>query len=345
VRTACAGLPRVGLLLSGGEDARAVLGAVPEEVRVRAFTYADWESREVRIARLAAEAYGAEFVFGRREPDHYLAGLPEVARLLGSNNMLIDVHGYGFHRRLGLRELPLVLGGLSSDSFLKAHHAPGRGGADQPFTPPRLPLLRDDLVREVAERRTAFRRWLAEMRPDSAREWESIWPFSVRKHGGNLHGNRRMFASHEPYHGNAVVKIAAGVPLRWKYHRALFLRAMRPFLRKAWYVPHANYRYPYFGRYANLPLVAGLAVGRGVRALVKGEVRARHRPWPKWRTVVDSGAMHRVRREHPLLESPLRAVFDERAEPLEEIVSREWHPLRQILLLQLVYLTGPDRPR
>lgn len=339
VRDACAGFPLVGILLSGGEDARAVLGAVPTGTRVRAFTYADWENREVRVARRVAERYGAEFVFGKREPGHYLEAMTEVAALLGSQHMFIDIHGYGFHERLGLRELPVVLGGLSSDSFLKAYHAPGEGGAEESFRPPPLPLIRADLVEAVVERRDAFRRWLGEMRPESAREWEKIWPFSMRKHGANYHGNRRMFASHEPYHANRVVKLAADAPLRWKYHRRLFLDATRPFLRRAWDIPHAGWRYPYFGRYPNLALTAVLRLTRGARALATGELRARQGPWPKWRRVVASPAMARLQAEHPLLDTPLAELFTTRsAAEIARVVRREWHPHRELLLLQLAYL-------
>ena len=340
VAATCGGESVVGLLLSGGEDARAVLGAVPEGVRVRAVTFADWENREVRVARRVAEAYGAEFSFGRRAPDHYLRGFPTVGALLGAGNMFIDVHGYGFHDALGLRDLPVVLGGLSSDSFLKAYHAPDPRRGGESFPVPRFPLVDPALLEEVAVRRTAYRRWLAQIRPESAGEWERIWPFSMRKHGGNLHGNRRLFASHEPYHANAVVKVAAGVPLRWKRDRALFHRAMRPLLRRSWNVPHAQLRYPFFGRYANLPLGAGLAVARALRSVVTGELRAKQGPWPKWRRVVASEEMRRRRAEYPVLEGPLAPLFTPGApEELERSVSRMWHPLQQMLLLQLSYLT------
>jgi hypothetical protein len=284
VGAACEGCAEVGLLLSGGEDARAVLGAVKPGVRVRAFVYADWENREVKVARAVARAYGAECTFGRREPDHYVGGVEPVARMIGAHNNFMDVHGWGFHDRLGLHDLPVVLGGLSSDSFLKAGHAPAGSVDGDAFSLPNAEVIRPELRDAVVQRRLEFRRWLAEVRPTTATEWEKLWPFTQRKHSGNVHGNRRLFATHEVYHAVAVVTLAASVPQEWKHNRRLFHEAMKPLFRRSWYVPHARWRFPYFGHVANVPLSAALRITRGVRALATGQVRARHQPWPKWRT-------------------------------------------------------------
>lgn len=334
----CAGVPEAALLLSGGEDARAVLGAVPDGVRVRAFVYADWENREVRVARAVARAYGATLTFGQRTPDHYVDGMESVARMIGSHNLFMDVHGWGFHERLGLRGFPVVLGGLSSDSFLKAEHAPAHP-ADGTFTLPPASIIRPELLEQVVARRLAFRAWLAEWRPRSAAEWEVLWPFTQRKHSANLHGNRRMFASQEPYHANAVVALAAAVPTEWKRHRRLFHAAMKPLFRRSWAVPHSRWRFPYFGAAANLPLTAGLRITRGVRALVTRQVRARQQPWPKWRLVARSPAADAKLHRYAIWDSPLRGVFaDPSADAVLASVRGEWHPLRQMILLQLGYL-------
>lgn len=339
VEAICAGLPEVALLLSGGEDARAVLGAVPDGVRVQSFVYADWENREVRVARAAARAYGASLTFGRRSPDHYVGGLEPVAAMIGSHNLFMDVHGWGLHAHLGLEAFPAVLGGLSSDSFLKAEHAPDAPVPGSLALPP-AGNIRPELLAEVMERRLAFRRWLAEVRPGTAAEWESLWPFTQRKHSANLHGNRRLFASQEPYHANAVVAIAAAVPTEWKRNRRLFHAAMKPLFRRSWAVPHARWRFPYFGVAANLPLTVGLRVTRGVRALLTGEMRARQQPWPKWRTVARSEAAAAKFERYAVWDSPLRDVFtDPSPEVVMATIHDGWHSLRQLVLLQLAYLT------
>ncbi|HEX8276390.1 MAG TPA: asparagine synthase-related protein [Longimicrobiaceae bacterium] len=348
VRAACEGETTVGLLLSGGEDSRAVLGAVPAGVGVRAFVFGDRENREVRVARAVARAHGAELEVGCRHPDHYVRGFAEVAALVGSGQLFMDVHGWGFHESLGIRDLPVVLGGLSSDSLLKADKlgestSGSAAGADRirAELPPTAPV-REELVAAVAERRAAFRHRLAELRPESAAEWERVWPFSMRKHAANVHGNRRLFAAHEAFHCNAVVKVAAAVPVGWKKDRTLFHRAMRPFFARTWHVPHSRWRYPYFGRAANLALLPGLAAARAVRALATGELRARQGPWPKWSKVAGSRAADDLRRAHPLLASPLAEVFAPGA--TEDDVARAmregWHPLRRLIALQAAYLLG-----
>lgn len=336
--TACGEHPRVGLLMSGGEDSRAVLGALPSSVEAKAVTYAEWESREVRVARAASASYGAELTVGLRRATHYVDGFEAVAGMVGSGHLFVDVHGYGLHEPLGLSALPLVLGGLSSDSLLKANYHRVRCGA--PVETPNVPVVRPELLREVALRRTAFRDRLAAIRPHSADEWDTLWPFSMRKHGGNLDGNRRLFRSHEAYHAMDVLRVAAAAPVGWKRHRRLFLAAMRPFLRPAWRVPHAEYRFPYFGRAGNMALFPVLALARGARALTKGEVHARHRPWPRWNVLAERAADSAGARGEALRGSPVGAIF---AETDTERISRAvdgWYALRRLMLMQLAHVAG-----
>lgn len=341
VAAGCQGAAEVGVLLSGGEDSRAVLGAMPTAVGVHGFVYADWESREVRVARAAARAYGARVTVGWRTPDHYMEGMEAVSSLIGGQNLFMDVHGWGFHERLGIQALPRVFGGFSADSLLKgSYDAPARPGRDTP-----VPTgLRPELVREAAARHEAHRERVERARGAPAAEWYRLWPFSMRKHPANFHGNRRMFANHEPFHAAAVVDLAASVPAAWKQRRRLFHAAMKPLFRPSWYLPHSSWRFPYFGAAANVPLWVGLRATRGVRALVAGEVRARQQPWPKWRTVARSDAAAARFREHAPWDSPLREVFTDPA-PDAVLASMRgaWHPLGQLMLLQLSYLTRIPR--
>jgi hypothetical protein len=335
LQVTCDGLHEVGLLLSGGEDSRAVLAALPGSVQVQGFTYADRDNREVRVARAAARAYGANVIFGRRTPNHYLDGLEVVASLMGSAKLFLDVHGWGFHQQLGICRLPVVLGGLSGDALLKAYYA---YKDVLPIPVPWFPGLRGELVRAVTARHEQYRDQLVALRPHSAREWYRLWPAAMRKHAGNLHGNRRLFASHEPFHANAITRLAAAAPQAWKHHRRLFHQAMRPLFRRSWYVPHARWRYPYFGWYVNLPLAAGLRIARGIRDLATGELRARQGPWPKWWEVAQSPAAQAKWRAYPLHDSPLASMFDTAQAGIQNSVQR-WPAPHQLILMQLSYLT------
>jgi hypothetical protein len=348
VAVAVEGRVSVGLLLSGGEDSRAVLGALPKGVAVTGFTYADEENREVRSARRVARAYGARFVFGRREADHYVRGMEPVAALVGSQNEYIDAHGYGFHTRLGLAELDVVLGGLSSDALLKADNVPPRHFAQvmrgevpeiRRLPVPTMAGIRPGLLEAAAERRNAFRHKLAELRPESADEWSRIYPFTMRKYAANHHGNRRMFRAHEPFMSNAVVKLAATVPQRWKLHRRLFHRAVRPLLAPSWYVPHTRNRFPSLPGPANAVARPLLGLARDVRALAGGRWGANQESWPVWERLVQSPAMAQAEARHPVLDSALRLVIDAADEEQARAAIRGWGARQRLTALQLAYLT------
>lgn len=346
LRLACDGHPLVGLLLSGGEDSRAVLGALPDGVRVRGFTFAESENREVRTARRVARAYGVEMVFRPRDPEHYLQWMPQLAGMSGTQNRYIDAHAYGFHEWLGIRELPLVLGGLSSDALLKADNVAlwarrkldrGEAPGTRPARVPPRAGIRAELLQAVAERRDAFTAWVAELRPESADEWSRIYPFTMRRYAANVHGNRRLMRIHEPFQSNAVVRIAAGVPQRWKLDRKLFRAAVRPFLRRSWWVPHTRNRMPYLPRGVEPVVRPALGLLRAARALATGAWGVEQESWPVWERLAARGAIARELDRFPVSASPVAAVF-ERAGAADAAV-RAWPAVHQVAALQLAYLT------
>ncbi len=347
LRLACDGHPLVGLLLSGGEDSRAVLGALPPGVRVRGFTFAESENREVRTARRVARAYGVEMVFRPRDPGHYLQWMPQLAGMSGTQNRYIDAHAYGFHEWLGIRDMPLVLGGLSSDALLKGDNVAlwarrkldrGEAPGTRPTRVPQRAGIRPELLRQVAERRDAFTAWLAELRPESADEWSRIYPFTMRRYAANVHGNRRLMRIHEPFQSNAIVKIAAGVPQGWKLDRKLFHAAVRPFLRRSWWVPHTRNRMPYFPRRVEPVVRPALGLLRDARALATGTLRVEQESWPVWEKLAATGAIARELDRFSVSASPVAAVF-EQPDAADAMVRDGWPAVNQVAALQLAYLT------
>lgn len=345
LRVTCADKDTVGILLSAGEDSRAVLGAIPDGPQVRGFIYADWENREVKVARRVAAAYGGDLIVGIRHPEHYMRGMETAAKVVGSQHRFIDVHGFGFHRDLELDQVPVVLGGYSADSLLKAQYAKvklPRGqrstGSGATVTIPKLAGVRNELLIEVADRRERWRQRLLEYRPNSADEWLSLWPFSLRKTSSNLHGNRRLFRIHEPFMCNRVVKLAAVVPRKWKRKRRLFLAAFRRYLAPAWHIPHARSLFPYFGFYSNLVLGAGVRFGRHVRARASSTTGVHHGPWPDRDVEVRSGLMAEKRWAYPVTGTTLEQLFSGTAAEYESIVRDGWTANQQFLLLELAYL-------
>ncbi|HET7275851.1 MAG TPA: hypothetical protein VFI91_11855 [Longimicrobiaceae bacterium] len=341
----CDGLDTVGILLSAGEDSRVVLGAIPPGPLVKAFIFADRENREVEVTRRVAAAYGARFVMGTRHQHHYLAALETTSSMVGSQHRFIDVHGAGFHKELGLDQLPVVLGGFSSDTLLKAQYATARlpkgqnawkRGTSDGIAIPALPGVKSDLLDEVAARREGWRERLAPYRPDSAGEWLNLWPFSMRRASGNFPGNRRLFRTHEPFMSNPVVKIAAAVPQKWKMNRRLFHIAMRPYLERSWNIPHGRSLYPYFGFYSNLALGAGVRFARSVRARINATSGDHHGPWPDRKVEVRSELMAEKRARYPVHGTALEAMFD-------TDLSDGWVPNQQLLLLELAFIVHHPR--
>ena len=353
---ALAGVDRAGMLLSAGEDSRAVLGAVPRGVAIDAFTFADWESREVGIARRIARAYGASFTLGLRGFGHYLEGLEPVARFVGSQHQFIDVHAWQLHERLGLVDLPVVLGGFSSDVLLKGYYSPTKArrsqpqkkhpGEHDPLRVQRIPGVRAELLDEAVERRERRRGALRELRPNSATEWMRIWPFGVRKPAAAFLGHRRLFRAHEPFMSNAVVKLSAAIPTEWKLDRRLFSSAMRPYLFPSRYIPHARNMFPYYGLYTSLTLGAAVGIGRLVSDVAHGRIGRHQGPWPDWWKLVRSDLFTDRLRRHPIGSARSAAIFaDQSPEAIERLVRERWTPKRQLMFLQLAYLTRDEVAR
>lgn len=349
VALALEGRDAAGLMLSGGEDARAVLGAVPRGFPLRAFVYAEGDRREVRAARRVARAYGVPLTFAPRPPGHDLVHVDAVAALVGTQNQFIDVHGYALHASMGIDQLPVVLGGFSSDALLKADNVPPRaakrvsGGGQAGFRtllPPALPGVRAELLDEARVRRDAYRRSLTELRPSSADEWSFIYPFSMRKYASNVHGSRRLWRMHEPYMSNPVVQLAASVPQAWKVGRRLFHRAMQPLLAPSWYVPHTRNRLPYFSPRVNAAVRPLLGAARDVRALATGQWGVDQESWPVWSDLVASRWMHEAEARHPVVDSAVASVFaGDSPAAIAEAVQAGWAPHGRLALLQLAYLT------
>jgi hypothetical protein len=339
VEAATAGVHRAAVLLSGGEDSRTVLAAVPERVEIRGVVYAEWESREMRIARRVGRAHGARVDRATRPHDHYSARFPDMARIAGSTHQFTDIHGLGLDISPPLATFPVVLGGLSADSLVKACHAPKHTG----FRSPRLPGLRPDLLEAVDERRSRHLEWLRRWRPETADEWMWLWPFAMRHYSGNVAGARRQFRSWQPYHSTAVLDVAAVAPQRLKRRRRLFRRAMRPLLRRTAWVPHARHHFPYLGPVGNVLAVPWLEAGRAVRDLVTRERGLRHKSWPPWGAVARSPGMREQERSLPVVDTPLGEIF-ERAQPAAVDGARaQWTSLSRLKLVELAYLLEVHR--
>jgi len=234
-------MSKVAILLSGGEDSRAVLSMLPRHIERNSFVFADSFNIEARIAKMVAKIDGCSFSFTRRSKGHYLKHFPNTSWLSGSGGQFHHLHAYGFHEALNLQAFTAVLGGFSSDALIKASHAPLR------YWPNKVPrvvqvlardnersfqdhgFFRKDALAEVANRRRLHLELIKQFRDRSASEWFELWPASMNTDHPFLAGNRRIFSSYEPFTSIDAIKISSAIPRSGKSIASFFSQQWSPF--------------------------------------------------------------------------------------------------------------------
>src|SRR5699024_12696651 len=90
---------------------------------------------------------------------------------------------------------------------------------------------------------------------ESAEEWVELWPSSMNRNIPNIHANRRLFKSYEPFLSNEIVKVSARIPQKWKLNRNLFNMIAKPYLKNSKWVLHGDGWYPYYSYKFNLIII------------------------------------------------------------------------------------------
>jgi hypothetical protein len=331
VRGVAADVDEMGLLLSAGEDSRAVLGMMEGARPVVCVHFADQgpEGRETRLARLVAKAYGARFEVAYRTPTAYLDHLGRMTALVDAQQSYMEGHAVPLAGSSSLSRLPVVLTGHLADRMLKP--LIGKVGVvAQPLG------LRREIEEEMRARRAQHLADTLRLRPESGRQWVWRWPSPQGGSTGFRQSNRRLFRVAEPFMSDAVVLAASCLPEDWKEERRVFHEAMRPFLARAWYIPHGDPRMPYFGPGANRVLTPTLLAVRKVsRLLRRPEPDVNDTAWPSFDRLVASEAMMRSRASH--LDSP---ALDLLADPRR--LPATWGALKHLRWLQLVQTWRPE---
>lgn len=258
------GMPHIAQFISGGEDSRVISALLPKELNRQAFIFLDSMNREGVRAKKAAAAYGAEFNLYTRNKTHYLDILPAAADMVGDGAEYFHAHSLKLANKAKLEEYPAVFGGFCSDSLLKAACiVQPRLMSRFPFMPQikRKGLLRGDpvdnsifrkeLLQELRKRREVRLDFIKKYRNESAEEWFELWPSSMNDASPNVHVNRRLFRSYEPFMANGVVKISAAVPQKWKLNRRIFHKMAKPYFKQTKWLFHSDGRLPYFPWYIN----------------------------------------------------------------------------------------------
>ncbi|MBY0145114.1 hypothetical protein [Neobacillus niacini] len=290
----------IAQFISGGEDSRTLSGLLPKQCNQDAFIFLDHMNREGKVAEKAANSYGAKFKIGTRSKLHYLEILSSCVNLVGAGSQYIHAHTFGFHKSCKLNEYSAVFGGLFSDALLKGARIKKLSSLDRfPFLPQikRLnyssatPLKNDyfqtEVLEELTKRRQAHLKYVKSIRKESAEEWFELWPSSMNVNIPNIHVNRRLFRSYEPFMSKDVVKMSATVPQDWKLNRKLFQKAAKPLLKPTKWLLHGDGRLPYFSWYINIFIQFVIWFFRTIGSKI-GLIKGNQGPWGEWKVVMNS---------------------------------------------------------
>ncbi|WP_079474759.1 hypothetical protein [Marinococcus halophilus] len=281
------GCASAAVFVSGGEDSRIVLDAMPRSVKRVGHLFLDDINRELTIAKKTASVYKIDTKLGLRAKSYYLDQWLPVSLAQGSSSPAYHAHAYGMSRFLGLDQYGAVIGGLGADAYLKGSRVKNvhkykfwglkyrldtldkNNSSSDFFLENQSPsFIGKNVYEAVVKRRKKHKDYIASFRPASAVEWSELWPASMNESMSNFFVHRRVFNNYEPFLQNEVMKIAAAAPQEYKINRQLFHRAFRKHLKKSWYVSHTKGQLPYFSAKVNFPIMAAIRTKRSLVELV-----------------------------------------------------------------------------
>ncbi len=289
----------IAQFISGGEDSRMLSGLLKDFPR-DAYIFLDGMNREGLIAKKVANIYGGNLKLSTRHKMHYLNILPSCSDLVGSGSQYHHAHTYGFHNTCNLNSYTAVLGGLFSDALLKgARIKKVKGSKRFPFLPDikktgfskntmsESTFFRSDVLSELTIRQQAHLKYIKTIRKESAEEWFELWPSSMNHNIPNIHANRRLFRSYEPFMSAEIVKISAAIPQKWKLNRRLFHQTAKPYLRPSKWLFHGDGWLPYFPWFVN-SIVQFITWSYRHVAKRIGLIKGNQGPWAEWKKMIHS---------------------------------------------------------
>ncbi|MFC6940390.1 hypothetical protein ACFQE8_10525 [Salinirubellus sp. GCM10025818] len=116
---------RYGILLSGGSDARLILGALDDDVDVTAYHMADWMSKEARTAERIAMKKDVPFRFLRRDPGYLGRVLERSPKMWNFQQLFNQAWAEGFIDDIR-SEVDVLLTGHFADTMFKGTFVPTR---------------------------------------------------------------------------------------------------------------------------------------------------------------------------------------------------------------------------
>lgn len=341
----------IAQFISGGEDSRTLSAFLQEHTR-NAYIFLDQMNREGKIAKKATEIYGAKFKLAKRSKLHYLNILPSCSDLVGSGSQYNHAHTYGFHKTFKLNTYSAVFGGLLADALLKGSHIKriSRSGKLPLF--PELKdkgynqinsinnnVFKEEVLNKLKTRRKEHLNYIKSFRNESADEWFELWPSSMNMNISNIHANRRLFRSYEPFTSNEVVKISAKTPQSWKLNRRLFHKMAKPLLIRSKGLMHGDGWYPYHPWYINSFVIPLTRISRFIKSKL-GIQKGNQGPWLEWNALMSTTRWRQVVDEHGDLDNLLSILKNDNISPIELFYNDNFNNVQRISLMQVIFKKG-----
>jgi len=334
----------IAQFISGGEDSRTLSGLL-KDINRDAYIYLDSMNREGKIAKIIADKYNANFKPTTRDQYHYLNILEKCSDLIGSGAEYHHAHTYGFHKNL--EKYDAVYGGLFSDALLKGARIKKTKLTNKfiflPNRKNKTNLINENLsnelfdkkiIEELKERRNNHLYYIKTYRKESAEEWFELWPSSMNRNIPNIHANRRLFKSYEPFLSNEIVKVSARIPQKWKLNRNLFNMIARPYLKTSKWVLHGDGWYPYYSYKFNAIISFITWTNRQMGKRI-GYIKGNQGPWASWKKIINSEKWEQKVSDYSIGLSYINKMFKEKLN--DNKLKDELSTLQYIAFTQVLY--------
>jgi hypothetical protein len=259
------GKRNVKVLFSGGEDSRAVVSLLPEEMECELVTFADGYNREVRLAERAARALRRPWIFIKRSENFYRQDISERCLAIGGSFDILHTHVWG-DLALSLQDADVLIGGFTADTLFKSLWMGNVDSKIKRFGPERLQHIVTDhpvgientskqvwldpgIAAAVQDRRMAHHQRIKEFRPVSTGNWHNLWPLgSQQPHYAHYLASRLACSEVvEPFLSPQVYRLAAAMPDRFRVDRKAFREAFARTMAMAGWLPTSSGGIPRLG--------------------------------------------------------------------------------------------------
>jgi hypothetical protein len=258
IRERCDREKKVGVFLSGGQDSRLVMAAVPQDINCIGLTFFGRFNREAQTARKSAKCYNREWLPLLRNPEFLGNTVVDAVKFVGCEFEWVNAQTIGFAKDISKLNIYVILGGIQFDTYLKGYYAEDwflekRLGGLLPskyklkaYDPVKClsifwkETLKEEIVEQVYSRRKCtYNESLAQGRGSIA-EWLILYPFSQDGTNGWWSAERRILPVKLVAADRRLLDFAFKCPVELKLGGRLFVMAAKNICGPGLCIPSAN---------------------------------------------------------------------------------------------------------